>query len=61
MERYDDDGEVQYQEEPKVGHAKIFKSKEKEYEQFALQSNEGLLMNENPLTYKKEIKIYSFF
>lgn len=51
MERYDDGGEVQYQEEPKVGHAKIFKSKEKEYEQFASQSNEDLLTNEKKLKY----------
>lgn len=56
MERYDDGGEVQYQEEPKEGYAKIFKSKEKEYEQFALQSNEDLLINENPLMYKKKLK-----
>ncbi len=51
MERYDDGGEVQYQEESKVGHAKIFKSKEKEYEQFASQSKEDLLMNEKKLKY----------
>ena len=56
MERYDDGGEVQYQEEPKVGHAKIFKSKEKEYEQFALQGNEDFLLNEDLLMYKKKLK-----
>lgn len=56
MGRYDDDGEVQYQEGPEVGYAKIFKSKEKEYEQFALHGNEDLLMNENLMMYKKKLK-----
>lgn len=56
MGRYDDDGEVQYQEGPEVGYAKIFKSKESKYEQFALQGNEDFLMNEDLLMYKKKLK-----